>query len=309
MASHHTFTARTVSARARDQFVGVVVGVDGSPESSTAVQWAADWAHRGGLPLRLVTAYPLAARSELSHGRVRRELHSLLIRQAAGAASRHPDLPMALDIAWTSPAAALVRLSAAAHVVVVGKHGVGRWADVLLGSVAADVSAYAACTVVVCPSEPSEEQSSDRTGHVVVGLDGGENSHATGDLAFAMATLWARPLTAVHVTASPDNILLGKARSAAPVQRRDVLPHPVEATLQDWIRRYPDVRVERRWVQGHPAIQLCRIAERADILVVGSRGRGGFAGLLLGSTSRDVLQGAHCPVAIVRPDGCAQASG
>lgn len=63
---------------------------------------------------------------------------------------------------------------------------------------------------------------------------------------------------------------------------------------------HPDVELNTRLMSGQPARCLLLAAESAELLVVGSRGRGGFSGLLLGSVSQGVLHHAHCPVAIVR---------
>ncbi len=288
---------------------GVVVGVDGSPASARAVLWAADWAHQRNLPLRLVTAHPVAARSAAVHARVMTELRTLLIRAAAAAVARHPDLRIAMDVVRKSPAAALVGLAPEADLIVVGKRGSGGWSGLLLGSVAADVATHAECVVVVVPAAPDRAAAgTGSTGStVVLGLDGGPESREAAEFAFRMARATDRSVTAVYVAPEAANVLTGPPVGPLNPSRRETgdgtedLPPAVASTLEDCARRHPDVVVVRRTATGNPAIQLCRHAADAALLVVGSRGRGGFAGLLLGSTSRDLLQAAASPVAVVRP--------
>lgn len=272
---------------------GVVVGVDGSPAAAAAVRWAADWAHQRRMPLRIITAHQVAARSAVAHAHVSKELHTLLIRAAAAAVSRHPDLPIAMDVVRQSPAAALVDLGAHADLIVVGKRGAGGWSGLLLGSVAADVASHAECVVVVVP--PEFEQG--RGGPVILGLDGGPESREAAEFAFRAARASSGRLIAAYVDPDPQTVLADSPRPSP----ADELPEAFEATLAECARRHPDVAVVRRTAAGNPAVELGRLATGASLLVVGSRGRGGFAGLLLGSTSRDALQAAPCPVAVVRP--------
>lgn len=290
---------RVASSGAESTRNGVVVGVDGSPASSAAVRWAADWAHQRRTPLRLVTAHPVAARSAVAHVRVTRDLHTLLIKAAATAVSRHPELSIAMDVLHQSPSAALVELGAHADLVVVGKRGAGGWSNLLLGSVAADVASHAACVVVVVP--PTFDNA--RSGPVVLGLDGGPESREAAEFAFRTAQGSSGRLTAVHVVPEPQTLFTGPTVVAAPPgpDGAPQLPQAIEATLERCTRRHPGVTVERRTAVGSPAIELSHAAAHASLVVVGSRGRGGFTGLLLGSTSQDLLQAADCPVAVVRP--------
>ncbi len=302
MPSVHTWAAPPGTSGRLSRSLGVVVGVDGSQESLSALRWAADWAHDAGLPLHVIAAHQVAARSAAEHGRVTQALNSVLIRAAAAAASRHPDLAVGVDIAWSSPAAALVGVSPRAHLLVVGKRGSGGWAGLVLGSVAADVSAHAECVVVVVPERDGR---AEHGGPVVLGLDAGSESAEAAEFAFRVAQRCTATLIAVHVDdTAPDTADAANApdrRVGAAGAPEPTWPSAVDDTLLRLSRRHPDVTLERRMVSGTPAQQLCRASAGASMLVVGSRGRGGFAGLLLGSTSVDVLQAASCPVAVVRP--------
>lgn len=299
---------------------GVVAGLDGSSAANAAAAWAADWAHHQGLPLRLVTAAPAVAHSAQVHAQLVHELHAVLVRGAAAATAQHPGLPISVDVLHHSPAAALVELSSQARLMVVGNRGAGGWADLLLGSVAADVAAHAHCVVVVCP----ERRPHRFDGRIVLGVDDGPQTQEAAEFAFRVAAQWSCPLTAAHVLDSDVGPFASSAHSLQPAAGRGPdgtgggarLPDAVRATLAACAARHPDVTVEEITTTGRPAAVLSRLAQDAGLLVVGSRGRGGFAGLLLGSTSRDLLQAASCPVAVVRPgdlagtrqDGCRRPS-
>jgi len=83
----------------------------------------------------------------------------------------------------------------------------------------------------------------------------------------------------------------------------------ISELLAGWTDRYPDVPVERQVVRGDPVVELLEQSGHASLLVVGSRGRGGFIGLLLGSVSRRILKRATCPVAVVRSTGGDEPAG
>ena len=72
-------------------------------------------------------------------------------------------------------------------------------------------------------------------------------------------------------------------------------------SLAGWREKYPDVDVRELVLQEFPVESLIAQSAGAALMVVGSRGKGGFTGLLLGSVSQGVLRGAHCPLAVVRP--------
>ena len=191
-------------------------------------------------------------------------------------------------------AASLVLASEGCSVLVLGKRTSHHWPG-SLGSVSSAVVAHAACPVVVVPSAAEQ----DRTLQVVLGVENSPECADAISFAFAQAASRGVGLTAVHcwwvdLSILPPSIL--EHWNDIDVGEQAV----VDAALAPWTAAYPQVEVTRVMAAPDPATALCSAAEGAELLVVGSRGRGGFASLLLGSVSRKVLQHASCPVAVVR---------
>lgn len=190
--------------------------------------------------------------------------------------------------------------SRAAALVVVGHRGRGRFTGLLLGSVAAQTAEHAGCPVVVVRDDETREVV-PAIGRIVVGVDGSDQSRLAVDFAFTHAALHHVEILAVHVYQ-----LTAFAPSADPriPSYTDVIRDEATRLLADALAgdgdRYPDVPMRRKVLHGATADVL--VAESADavLTVVGSRGRGGFTGLLLGSTSQRLLHHASGPVAIVR---------
>jgi nucleotide-binding universal stress UspA family protein len=178
---------------------------------------------------------------------------------------------------------------------VVGSRGHGGFVGALLGSVSQHCVHHATCPVVVVrgPDTPR------RDGPIVVGLDGSPQSEAA--LAFAVEAAVARrvPLRAVRVWLDPavPYVVTGPTDWDEEVKRQQGL---LAEQLVGWREKYPDLRVEPILMQDRPAHALAQSTGDAQLVVVGSRGRGGLTGMLLGSVSQAMLQHAECPVAVVR---------
>jgi nucleotide-binding universal stress UspA family protein len=179
--------------------------------------------------------------------------------------------------------------------VVVGTRGMGGFAGLVVGSTAVEVSARARCPVVTVREVGSG------TGPVVVGVDGTPVGEAAIAFAFAEAATRGTDLVAVHTWTD----LLVETAFAGGAAALDFAPIAQQAEevlgerLAGWPEKYPDVRVSRHVSHERAPKALLRHAEKAQLVVVGSRGRGGFRGLLLGSTSQHLLHHAPCPVAVV----------
>jgi nucleotide-binding universal stress UspA family protein len=274
----------------------IVVGVDGSHSSLHAVDWAAQEAVAWRCPLRIIHAF-LWPPSNIPSGPPTlgvpdaglQHAAEAIVSDAADRARRAaPGLELSTDLPVCAPAAALIDASHDARLVVLGHRGLGGFTGLLVGSVGVQTAAHAACPVIVVREAA---QRGPATGHVVVGVDGSEHSRLAVDFAFVHAARHGLDLVAVHAHQRPVHTPSGDA---------DDPTRLLADALSGYGHRYPHVTVRHRIVRGVSAEVL--VAESADavLTVVGSRGRGGFTGLLLGSTSQGVLHHATGPVAIVR---------
>jgi nucleotide-binding universal stress UspA family protein len=282
----------------------VVAGIDGSAASDLALDWAMDEANRRHLPLHLVHArgvddWWLMARAPVPPEVVEMPDH-LLQDRVARVRGLAPSVPVTSDSSLGYASETLISLSGNAEVVVLGARGHGPLTQVLLGSVSAQVSAHAHCPVVVIrrPSTPGPDRP-----RVVVGVDGSANCQDAVGYAFEQAASRALGLTAVHVWS--EELVDGLAALAVSKQQHEAMVQERQAMLSEalvgWHSTYPDVDVREHILRAHPAEALVEESRQAELLVVGSRGLGGFSGLLMGSVSRAVLARASCPVGIVRP--------
>ncbi|MBB5159759.1 universal stress protein [Saccharopolyspora phatthalungensis] len=263
----------------------VVVGVDGSESSVQAALWAAAEAARLAVPAHLVLVNDDPAREDFAKQAVR-DIAERCHRE-------YPELTITDEVAVGHPAEELVRRSDTAQLVVVGSRGHGVFRDALLGAISTSVAAHARCPVVVVRGHATVP------GPVVVGVDNSPGSRIAVHYAFDAAS--RRQTDLVAVQALPDAYFTVGAYPAPDrqeIQNRADL-HLAEQ-LSGWCADYPDVTVHREVANQHPVSTLCDAARQAQLLVVGHRGRGGFAGLLLGSVANGVLHHAPCPVAVIR---------
>jgi nucleotide-binding universal stress UspA family protein len=285
----------------------VVVGVDGSPSGDLALGWAADEAGRSRRPLHVVHA--LETEAVLSH--------DLQLGSKQATAGDDPVVLAAMDLVRSMApevvviphsvcgfaSSTLIAASRIAGTVVVGSHGRSATPTALLGSVSQKVAIHSSCPVVVV--RETSPPVGTRPGHVVVGVDGSQASEPALGYAFAYAAATGCILTAVHTWwwEPLEGISLGEPWIGDWTQIAAQETTQVSELLAGWSQRYPDVAVRPHVVRGDPVVELLDQARGASLLVVGSRGRGGFIGLLLGSVSRRILKRATCPVAVVRSGG------
>lgn len=199
-----------------------------------------------------------------------------------------------------APVPALANLSAKADMVVVGSRGHGGLQRVLLGSVSTGLLHHARCPVAVIRADASPSP----RGCVLVGIDGSPASELAVAVAFDEAAWRGAKLVAMH--AWTDVEPHGPSRDWAGLTRTSwtALQSAAHETLAErlagWRERYPDVVVQREIVPNRPAQHLVERSESAQLVVVGSHGRGGFAGMSLGSVSTAVVHAARTPVIVVR---------
>jgi nucleotide-binding universal stress UspA family protein len=281
----------------------VVVGVDGSDSSREALLWAVDEAARRRLPLRVLGAWQSDHAAETTAALVPSladDCRAVVEAAAAHARTVSPGLDVSTTTVHAQAASALIAASRSADSVVVGSRGVGAVTEVLLGSTSMQLAVYASCPVVVV-REPLRRP--ETPGRVVVGVDGSALSGEATAYAFEQASVRALGLTVVHAW-NANVYTSGVALSVLAEPWQELVTEQeliVAEAIAPWTEKYPQVDVRTEVAQGRPADVLVDASVSAELVVVGSRGRGGFRGLLLGSTSRNVLHRAHCPVAVVRP--------
>ncbi|SMC94803.1 universal stress protein [Lentzea albidocapillata] len=283
----------------------VVVGVDGSSSALEAVRWAAEDCTRHHAPLRLVHGYLLPARgypevvltsTEVRHA-IETQARAWLDEAAEAARAAALGIEVTTHVATCGAAALLIEESREARLMVLGSQGLGGVTGLLVGSTALALASHGQCPLVVVRGTTHPE------GPVVVGVDGSPTSEAAVAFAFEAASMRGVSLTAVM---SWDNLMIGSDYDAS--QFTFSWDHVEEEEqrllaqrLAGWQEKYPDVRVDRVVLRDRPVRALMRFGEQAQLLVVGSHGHGGFAGMLLGSTSQALVYHAPCPLAIVRP--------
>jgi nucleotide-binding universal stress UspA family protein len=249
-----------------------------------------------------VVGYPMVAYPAEFVEYARTQAGSMLERVRTEITEEHSDLEVTTTLTRTEPRTALVEASENVALAVVGCLGSGRVQEVLLGSVALHVSAHARSPVAVVPYDTDR-----RGGPVLVGVDGAAHSEAAAAFAFDEAALLGVGVVAVMAfdgwtrqgfASRPITFDADESREEYAV---------ISEQLAGLAQRYPDVPVHEHLFRGHAADCLLGYAGHApleqqpQLIVVGSRGRGGLTGLLLGSTSHTVIAHAACPVVVVRP--------
>ena len=293
----------------------VAVGVDGSAESMVAARWAAQEAIRRHLSLTLVNGftepvtgyhpgYPPAP--GLTEAR-RTVTHDVLGAAASELRARFPELEMRTAAVHDDPRRAMVDAAQHAALTVVGSRGRGRIPEVILGSVALYVASHATSPVAVVP--PTTDISpTPSVGPILLAVDGSAHSDAAVGFAFDEAAV--RDTTLVAVTVWDDLAYRGFAKGAGQIgPLEDDEQHAVLAEqLAGWVDKYPDVAVRQMVLRGQPAKRLLGYGQdlptehQPKLVIVGSRGRGGVAGLLLGSVSQHLICGSRIPVVVVRQE-------
>ena len=282
----------------------IVVGVDGSGPSDEAVVWAAKAAEREHRELHLYSmyqlhsaAYAVAPVPQDVIDRVRTDAEALVRDAADKARAAAPEIEITASVADSRPAVALIDASKTASMVVVGSRGLGGASGLLLGSVGAELAsnAYSPVAIVRGAADATE-------GPVVVGVDGSKLSQNAVAEAFRQASFRNAKLVAVQTWSDlPDSVFAGYGLDESVLQSEiDEARESLGERLAGYSEQYPDVVVERVVSPAGPVEQLLESSKNAQLLVVGSRGRGGFAGLLLGSTSQALLHKATVPLMVVR---------
>jgi nucleotide-binding universal stress UspA family protein len=281
----------------------VVVGVDGSPNSKAAVAQASHFASSRGMTLQVLHAFapdlPMLGFGALADRSVVTEHGQHLIDDAvARAHAMHPDLHVTQALQDGYASEALVAASRTAALVVVGATGHGILSQASVGPTAMQVVTHARCPVLVVGHETLGEPAAG--GRIVAGVDGSDASMHAVQAAHREAAVVGGSLEVVHAwqARSAADPTLTHASSWDDYAAR--LEEGVETALADERRAHPDVKVEYAVVSAEPAKALAERTEGANLLVVGSRGSGGFPGLHVGSVALQLMGRSRCPILLTR---------
>ncbi|EWM10219.1 universal stress protein [Kutzneria sp. 744] len=281
----------------------VTVGIDGSGAAERALGWAAAEAELRHVSLdivhaaQLVTVPPGVPPTTSMNAALAAQCRKWLDEAVTVVKEVAPEVRVTTELIDDGVLDALTRRSSQAQLLVLGSRGIGGFAELLAGSVAVALCAHARCPVaVVRGAIPSPDAP------VVVGIDGSPTSDAA--LAFAMneASLRSVPLVAYH-SWSDTSHEPGMQRQPFVLDWsaiREAEEGVLTERLAGWQQRYREVEVRHVVERNRPAHGLIRQSASAQLVVVGSRGRGGLAGMLLGSTSHALIHHAACPVVVAR---------
>lgn len=308
----------------------VLVGVDGSTPSLHALDWATNQAARLGWPVHLVCSYSMPSFTAAAFDGGYAVLDDKAVHEGAEAVLAEArervtqaGVESTASVATGDAAGVLVELSQDAGLVVVGTRGRGGFAERLLGTVSSALPAHARCPSVVVPFRAAQHTGKGEPGpeledelmpipplrRIVVGVDGSPSAALALRHAIEQARLWDAELVAV--TGVPVSVGAGLLAWLPSAVDHDAVLADVAAGL-DVIAdqaeaQNPGVSIRRIVLDGSGAELLSEFSAAADLIVVGSRGRGGFRGLLLGSTSQAVLHHSQCPVLVVNTGADPQA--
>lgn len=278
---------------------GILVAVDGSESSDRSLAWAVTEAELRGVPLTITHCYywpstglgAMEAIGFLMEG-LAADSAEVLAAAEKTARAQAPGVTLRVESRLGAPVASIVEVSARYELVVIGSRGLGGFKGMLLGSVSTGVVANALTDVVVVRGEAAP----DPAAPVVVGVDPSPAGQRALEAAFAAAQRRGCALHAVHAWQGPTVEAGADQEHQWQQQIADELAVQVAAVAA----RYPSVQVETMTHRDRPAAALLARAQTAQLLVVGTRGRSEIKGMVLGSTSRAMVQHAPCPVMVVR---------
>lgn len=296
----------------------IVVGYGGTEASEPALDWAIETARRQARPLTVLHCYDVAhvpvlgANAPDGHSAMLASVADEIVAAATERAAKVlGESSVSGRSVLGSAAGELVAESESAHLVVTGSHGRGRLLGGLLASTSYAVTAHATCPAVVVRGDPSLHPDAEH--RVVVGYDDSEHGARALERAAEVAQEAGATLHVLRVLHSPIDLhpqpdlapmIFGDTYAIDDGQVAEELRRYAEAATQDAVdrlsRSHPQLPVTSEVVEDSPGLAIARIGEGAGLVVVGSRGRGGFTGMLLGSVCHTVIHHATSPVMVVR---------
>jgi len=285
---------------------GILVAVDGSPESDAAVRWATREAALRTAPVTLIHVVTPGIESwsiatlqanfhEWQEDHTQQVIEQGLKTFHASAGESQPP-EVRTEVRHSGVLGALLEASREAQLTVVGSRGIGAFGRAMLGSVSSGLLHHAHGPVAVVHAD--EAQAPDPTSPVLLGIDGTSASDEATTLAFDEASRRGVDLVALHAWSDVGIVELMRMDWQ---QYEDEGREVLRSRLAGCQQQYPTVKVRERVLCDQPARRLIDESQQAQLVVVGSHGRGGFTGMLLGSVSTKVAEAAKTPVIVVRP--------
>jgi nucleotide-binding universal stress UspA family protein len=287
--------------------LGIVVGVDGSPASNAATCWAAREAAIRNIPLTVLSVvttptatyppvpYPESLGVRLEDQGRTAAAHAVKIAEDAMPTDRK--VAVKSEIVFSTPAQALVKMSDEAEMLVVGSSGKGMLARGFLGSVSSSVVRHANCPVAVIRDE-DPLMPDPQHAPVLVGIDGSPASELATEIAFDEASRRGVDLIVLHAWSDMPILELPGLEFSALLSEEE---RSLSESLAGRRERYPDVTVHLVIACDQPAREIIEKSESAQLVVVGSHGRGGLSRMMLGSVSNTVVHAVRMPVIVARP--------
>ncbi|MFJ9535881.1 universal stress protein [Streptomyces sp. NPDC101225] len=289
----------------------VVVGLDGSPESLAAAEWAAGEALRRGLPLRLVHAWVglSSETSQLPELQTPRYWARRILRGAMDQLNeRHPQVYLSAEQVARPAVDALVEAAAESELLVLGSRAFSGFGGYMAGSVALSTVARATRPVVLVRADrtPEDEHLPDAAGlpserapyrDVVAGVDVSHPCEEVLAFAFESAAVRNAPLRVVHTWHVPFAAPAAAATMTATAQR--AAERALAEELRPWREKFPNVQVRTLVENGRPAQRLLQCAQDAGLLVVGRKVRPARLGTHTGPVTHAAMHHVRCPVAVV----------
>ncbi|GAA5113444.1 universal stress protein [Haloechinothrix salitolerans] len=286
----------------------VLVGFDGSDHSRRAVLWAASEATSSERDLVIVQSYEWSVSMMGSYDeRLRRHASDQVADMAAKVRASHPDLSVHTQVSEGRADETIPDIvdASAPRLLVLGASGLGALSRVVLGSTAAALVRTVRVPIVVVRGE----QTTPSTAPVIAGLDGTAAGDRAVEFAFDFASRHGAPVRVVHVVAGTSHLPPGSP--TVPALPREPLLEEEEGSkptadavalrVERLLEEHPAKDVETEVVVGQPSGALMDAAANAQLLVVGTHGRGLLDRIILGSVSHAVLYHAPCPVGLLHP--------
>lgn len=281
----------------------ILVGVDGSRASYKATWWAANYAKHAGLTLQIVCAYSLPSYAAVSFDATytafgddkaaHNDAQEILSK--AKAIADQQGVEAVTLIVTGDPSSVFVELSRNYNLIVIGNRGKGGLAERLLGTTSSSLPAYAYCPIVVVPYTDDDGNLmhlNNTITRVAVGADESMWGMKALEIAAGFADGWGAELDVISAVPHVQGADGDEDVTAAYLEDLDHRVQPLQ-------KKYPSLVVSKKVVPGNAVAALTKASRDHDVVVVGSRGRGGFTGLILGSTSQGLVQHAVSPVYVV----------